>query len=438
MTTRTAPLLLALALAGCISSTLARDASHDSDQRATLLGRAVLPATTFAEGPVSGQLIAPANGVPVPFTDGQPVQGFSAVLDGPRKGTYLVMPDNGYGAKANSADALLRVYAVEPDFQRGVVRPVAVVDGSSLPAFSARSFIGLRDPDHKIGFPIVADMATNPGSAIPVAAQIREDRLLTGGDFDIESVRRAADGTFWFGDEFGPFLLHADAGGRLLEAPIPLPNLRSFGANPLVQSPDNPLRDAGTPANLPGSRGFEGMALDWHGRRLYPMLEGAINDDPVRTRLLIHEFDLARKQYTGTTWAYRLESPAHAIGDFTAVAPGKFVVIERDNLQGAQAAFKRVYKVDLKRVDAEGFLVKQQIADLMDIADERGLGGDGSQDGRFTFPFQTIEDVLPLEERTLLIIDDNNFPFSNGRTPGVPDNGEFILVRTATPLPAGF
>ncbi len=79
-----------------------------------LVGRAVLPASTFAAGPTSGQFLAlnndgttspvNSNGLPVPFPgpNGQPVQGFSAILPGPKVGTYLVMVDNGYGTKANS------------------------------------------------------------------------------------------------------------------------------------------------------------------------------------------------------------------------------------------------------------------------------------------------------------------------------------------------
>lgn len=49
---------------------------------AVLEGRAVLPAQTFAPGPISGTLLgsAPINGVPIPFPS-QPVQGVSAVLD---------------------------------------------------------------------------------------------------------------------------------------------------------------------------------------------------------------------------------------------------------------------------------------------------------------------------------------------------------------------
>lgn len=41
----------------------------------------------------------------------------------------------------------------------------------------------------------------------------------------------ARDGTLWFGEEFGPFLLHTDATGKVLEAPVPLPG---------VESPDHP------------------------------------------------------------------------------------------------------------------------------------------------------------------------------------------------------
>src|SRR4029077_19054987 len=98
-------------------------------------------------------------------------------------------------------------------------------------------------------------------------------RLLTGGDFDIESVRQARDGTWWFGDEFGPFLLHADARGRLLEAPI---------ATPGVRSPDNPLLPAAATPNLARSNGFEAMALTTNGRRLLPVLEGPLTtQDPL-------------------------------------------------------------------------------------------------------------------------------------------------------------
>ncbi len=181
-----------------------------AEVESTLLARAILPADVYQPGPISGTFITGDNGVTPPFP-GQPIPGFSAVLDAGH-GEFWAMPDNGYGAKTNSGDFLLRVYRIRPDFK--------TADGGSG-AVDVLSFVQLRDPDGKVPF-----------------ALFRGDRLLTGADFDIESMRVARDGTFWFGDEFGPFLLHTDGTGKLVEAPISLPG---------VQSPQNPFLRTRTP-----------------------------------------------------------------------------------------------------------------------------------------------------------------------------------------------
>ncbi|MER7209953.1 esterase-like activity of phytase family protein [Streptosporangium sp. NPDC000239] len=362
-------------------------ADHRPDRgRAVLTGFASLPARTFVPGsePSGAQLgTAPVNGVTPPFP-GQPVQGFSGVV---RRGdgTFDVLSDNGYGAKANSADFLLRVHRIRPDLRRGTVRVLGGFD--------------LSDPDGRVTWPLT-----------------RPDRKLTGADFDVESIVRTSDGTYWIGDEFGPFLLHFSATGRLLETPVPLPGVRA---------PENPSLNGEQP-NLASSKGFEGMARSVDGRTLYPLLEGTVAGDPAGT-LRINEFDLRSRSYTGRRWTYRLESPGNAIGDMIAVDGSRFLVIERDNLQGDAAAFKRIYQVDLR--DGR----KTLVADLLDLANPAGLGGFGET---FRFPFQTIEDVVILDDRTLGVLNDNNFPFSAGRTPGEPDNDEFITVRLPRPLRA--
>ena len=380
----------------------------------TLEAIAVLPADTFSAGPTSGQFIAPANGRTPPFPNAQPVQGFSSVLR-ESNGDFLVMGDNGFGAKENSPDYVLRAYRISPDFK---------TRNSGAGSVSVKSSITLHDPDRKITFPIVATFQTYPASAIPVAAEIRQNRLLTGWDFDIESVRRAHDGTLWFGDEFGPFLIHTDADGKVLDTQIPLPG---------VQSPQNPFL-VGTP-NLGRSKGFEGMAISGNGKTLYPMLEGSLTTEPDQNKLLISEFDVQSKQFTGKQWWYRMDATtaSNAIGDLTAVSDRLFLVIERDNNQGATAAFKKIFLVNFDEVDNQGFLVKRQVADLMNIDDPYKLG---SSSGVFTFPFQTIESVIPLSNVTLGVLNDNNYPFSAGRKSGEPDNNEFIIIRLDRPLSA--
>ena len=352
-----------------------------------LTGRAVLPAATFGEAVPSGSAITPANGVTPPFP-AQPVQGFSALLP-QADGTYLVLSDNGYGAKANSADFLLRVHRVRADYATGAVQ---VVGG-----------FGLSDPDGRIPFPLT-----------------RADRRLTGADLDPESVRRAKDGTYWFGEEFGPFLLHTDATGRVLEAPVPLPG---------VASPDDPL---GRPATLGGSKGFEGMAISPDGRRLRPLLEGTVTgDEPGVLRLL--SYDIAQRRYAPGFAKLRLESPGNAIGDLTAIGQHRFLLVERDNEQGAAARLKAVYLLDDRDRDRDGFVDKRLLVDLLAVPDPQGIGDDGPF---FRFPFVTIESVALLDDRTLVVANDNNFPFSSGRTPGSPDDDEFITVRLGTPLGA--
>jgi hypothetical protein len=375
----------------------------------TLEGFARLAADTFAAGPTSGQFITPANGTAPPFDHKQPVQGFSSVLRA-TDGDFLAMPDNGFGQKENSADFVLRVYRISPDFEKR---------NGGTGTITVKSFISLRDPDHRIPFPIIADAVVYPASSIPVDPQIRANRLLTGADFDPESVREAHDRTLWFGDEFGPFLIHTDAAGKVLEAPYPLPG---------VKSPQNPFLGNGTP-NLPRSKGFEGVAITPNGKLLYPMLEGPLTTDPDQRRLIVNQFDLRTLAYTGRQWFYRMEaetSTGQSIGDFTSVADRVFLVLERDNAEGAAAAFKKIFVVNLDEIDADGFLIKRKVADLLHIRNPAGLGGFGSV---FRFPFQTIESVIPLSKVTLGVLNDNNYPSSSARTPGQPDPNEFIIIR---------
>lgn len=411
--------LLAASLAGgCVGV--------QAQAQATLTGWAVLPADTFAPGPTSGQFTSPANGRVPPYANAQPVQGFSAVLAGPSAGTYYVMPDNGFGTKANSADALLRMYTVAPDFRTatggsGTVSAANYATGAISPTFTTSTFISLRDPDRKLSFPIVADAVNYPNGAgnIPVAPEIRSARLLTGADLDIESVRRDVNGNLWFGDEFGPFLVKTDATGKVLRSEVTTPG---------VSSPDNPL--GGTP-NLNRSNGFEGMAINQTGTKLYTLLEGTVAGDPAKT-LRINEFSILDERYTTRSFRYLLDARGSNIGDMTAINDHEFLVIERDGTSGDANGFKKIFKIDIDKLDANGYAAKLEVVDLMALSDPFDLNSDGSKS--FNFPFVTIEDVLILDPSTLLVINDNNYPGGGGRGAGVADNSEFLRISLATPL----
>ncbi|MFQ4135633.1 glycerophosphodiester phosphodiesterase family protein [Nodosilinea sp. PGN35] len=183
-------------------------------------------------------------------------------------------------------------------------------------------------------------------------------------------------------------------------------------------------------ANLGTSRGFEGMAFSPDRATLYPMLEGTVVGDPAGS-LRIYEFDVASAAFEGLVGLYQMESVTHAIGDFTPINASEFLVIERDNNQGQAAEFKKIFKVDFSQIDVQGFVSKTEVVDLLHISDPADLNGDGLT--TFAFPFVTIENLLVLDANTLLVANDNNYPFSIGRGSDI-DNNEIIQLQLETPL----
>jgi glycerophosphoryl diester phosphodiesterase len=279
---------------------------------------------------------------------------------------------------------------------------------------AVEGFIQLADPFEKVPFAIVNEST--------------KERHLTGADFDIESIVIAANGDIWIGDEFGPFILHFDTEGRLLEAPIPTPDIDSRGDLDQiaeVRSPDHPyLRDVAN-VNLGGSGGFEGMAFGPHGRTLYPLLEKTVAGDPADA-LRIYEFKTDCRHFAQLVGLYRKEAAANAIGDFTPINDRAFLVIERDGGQGADAKFKKIFKIDIGKVGRDGYVAKEEVVDLLKIADPNDLNRDKSTS--FSFPFVTIENVLVLDAKTILVANDNNYPFSIGRGPDI-DNNEIVVLK---------
>lgn len=421
-------LMLALAVAAaCVPGHVAA-ASNE------LVGWALLPAATFADGPTSGQFsftnpASPGNNPP--YVGKQPVQGFSGVLQG-AGGSFRMLVDNGFGAQNNSADALLRSYAVRPDFRTvaggsGTVSAADWNTGAARAAFDAASRITLSDPDQKLSIKIQADFGNyyNDASKPAVDATIRAQRLLTGGDFDTESVRSDKNGNLWFGDEFGPYLVKTDATGRVLRREISLPG---------VFAPQHEAVLSGAVvSNLAGSGGFEGMAINPAGDKLYTLLEKPVTGDPANT-LRINQFDINKEAYTGLDFLYQLEPSGTAIGDMTAIDEQRFLVIERNGATatGGGTPFKKIFIADLNGVADGGLVKKTELVDLMNIADPNDLNGDGSS--TFTFPYVTIEDVLLLDSKTLLVVNDNNFPGGGGRVLA-SDDTEFLKISLANPVP---
>lgn len=329
-----------------------------------------------------------SNAFRIPFKK-QALQGHSGIKFINDKNFWL-LNDNGLGTKKNSSDSMTFIHHYEFDFKKG--------------SYKHLKTIFFNDKNKK--FPYLINLEST------------KSRYLTGADIDPESFQ-IIDKSFWVGDEFGPYLQLS---------------------NPDIQE---------NKANIKRSKGFEAMASSKDKTKLYPMLEYAVFENGKyenkggKNFLRILEFDLKNRKFTANTYTYTLESNAHSIGDFNMIDEKYGLIIERDDTEGTMdkacknqetkscfknpAKFKRIYKVKLD--DKKGVAQKIAYIDLMNINDINKIAKKPLVNNKFVFPFFTIENVDIVDEKHIVVANDNNFPFSASREPFVPDDNEVILLE---------
>ena len=432
-------------------------AAQEATFPAKLTGHAVLPALSLITPPVDaprdawvsgkfttgGRLTAPmsvtgdtgglhgkrSTDVALPFI-GQPLQGLSGyAMDRAEDGSVYALTDNGFGTKANSPDAMLFFHKISPDFETGKL--------------AVNQTVFLRDPKFKVPFRIAYE-----GS---------DARYLTGADFDPESIQML-NGEIWIGEEFGPSIIRATLDGEILAV---YPTMKGEA---VLKSVDHPtisgLSVAGKDWTVQRSGGYEGMALQPGTGLLWPMFEKPLLGEDGKaegTFLRSMAFDPATGTWTGAEFKFQLAEGATAIGDFNFIDATRALVIERDNGEGdpslkcagdpapdcfpLPAMVKRIVLIDTATVDADGLVRRIGHIDLMDIADPEGkarLTTVANRDltGKLTMPFFTIEDVMRVDETHIMVGNDNNLPYSSGRSLDKASDNEVILLDVAEFLAA--
>jgi len=369
---------------------------------AELIGYVTMPADTFRDGPPSGQFDNDGRRAAEPRFDSQPVQGVSSIKPGSTPGAWWALSDNGFGRKWNSFDYRLCIYLFE-------VRPRTEAGPDSRTALQA--VIELSDPAKY--FPWRLTDESTP------------ERFLTGADVDPESLVAMADETFWIGDEIGPWLLHFSVDGELLGAPVELPDH--------ARSVDNPLVLAGAEqAKIARTRGFEAMDLAGDGKTLVTILEGTVAGDAPR-QLRVQRYDTEAGRWLPGTLIYELDTDTMSVTDMSRIDGNRFVVIERDDLEGDAAKAKRVYSIDLDKSVPGKPLAKKLVIDLLSIGNSHGLAA-LAPGAPFRFPFLTPESIQVLDRKHVVIVNDNNYPDTGGRGPTVTDATEWLWLEIGSPL----
>jgi hypothetical protein len=368
-----------------------------------LIGFVVMPPDAFRGGPPAGQYDGEGRRATEARFDSQPVQGVSSVKPGPTAGAWWALSDNGFGAKWNSPDYRLCIYLLD-------VRPRTQAGPDSRTALQA--VIELSDPARF--FPWRLTDESSP------------ERLLTGADADPESLVAMADDTFWIGDEFGPWLLHFSVDGELLAPPVELPDA--------TYSIDHPLAIArGATAKIEHSRGLEALDLAGDNKTLVTILEGTVAGDPPK-QLRVLRYDTAAGKWLAGTLIYELDPDTVSVTDISRIEANRFVVIERDGLEGDAAKAKRVYSIDLDRAAPGKPLAKKLVIDLLAIGNSRGLIESLPAGTPLRFPYLTPESIQVLDRKRVVLVNDNNFPAKGGRGANVTDATEWLWLELANPL----
>ncbi|MFI7341424.1 esterase-like activity of phytase family protein [Streptomyces sp. NPDC050085] len=279
--------LAALAVAGTASGATA---GHHGSGKAEVTGSATLgdiPLGTFSNGLLPGT---------VDDDRGVDLGGIgSDIYPAGRKGEYWTVTDRGPNGQIKVDGSKRRTFPV-PGFDPAIVKikvtgdRVEVLRSIPLTTSSGKPVTGLSNQAGRDEKPYTYD-AKSPLSYNP-------------NGLDTEGIVRAADGSFWLVDEYGPSLVHVSARGEVLARHVPK-GLDLRGADyPVVESLPAVLLHRKT------NRGFEGLAQLPGGDLVLAVQsplslpDGDAGDASLTTRLF--RFSTKKKAVTAE-YAYRFD-----------------------------------------------------------------------------------------------------------------------------------
>jgi hypothetical protein len=277
--------------------------------------------TLHGVGEISGTALDGLALVPPVLEDGTPngqVGALGSAIAYTGEGDlYVAVPDRGPKDGATSFTSRFYLVRVALDGARVVTELVAA---TPLRQATGAPHTGLK---------YLFDAANGPGSL----------------RFDPEGVRVSPRGTLFVSDEYGPTLGEFAPDGKQLRT-LRLPE-KFLIARPDVENAELPPRNvSGRQAN----RSMEGLAISPDGGKLYGAMQSPLLQDGAldRSNARIGILEIDTRSAKAHEFLYPLESPRHGVSEILAVDAKRFLVLERDSLPGAAAAFKRLYLIDIQ------------------------------------------------------------------------------------------
>ncbi|MEW1645419.1 esterase-like activity of phytase family protein [Streptomyces sp. NPDC091219] len=333
-----------------------------------------------------------------------------------RKGEYWTVTDRGPNGQIKVSGTKRRTFPV-PGFDPAIVKirvsgnTVKVLDALPITTSSGKAVTGLPNQQGRDEAPYSYDAQT--------ALSYDPNGL------DTEGVVRAADGSFWLVDEYGPSLVHVSARGKVLTRYVPK-GLRLTGADyPVVES---------LPAVLLHrkiNRGFEGLAQLPGGDLVMALQsplslpDGDAGDASLTTRLL--RFSTKKRAVTAE-YAYRFD-PVNVvdpgeddtselkISSVVALGGDRLLVEERTD----KAARLQVVKLDRRSNILGGRYDDDTTSPSLEQLDDPAASGVPVLAKKLVVDLgtvsgvpQKIEGIARVDHDTLALVNDNDFGMTDG------------------------
>jgi hypothetical protein len=292
--------------------------------------------------------------------------GFGSALapDPNAPGFFYLLTDRGPNTDSNDPDKkVFPLPAFTPQIGRFQLQgdKLVLVKTIELKNAAGKKISGLPNPNY--------------GNTGEIAVDMQGRDLGTDPDgIDSEGLVALKDGTFWISDEYGPWLAHVDADGKIIERVGPFPGAKSL---PKVLAKRRP------------NRGMESLTITPDGRTLVGLMQNPVdNPDPAirKTSLLNRLVTYDPKSGASKQYAYMIEATSAVVSEIAAVTATTFIVSERDQLfQGdakSPSKLKRIYKIDIAKAtdisdpadSAGGKLVNGKTLEQLSVAELKDAG----------------------------------------------------------------
>ncbi len=343
------------------------------------------------------------------FPDGLPIGigsglHFVSAENGELK--FVTVTDRGPNADSPKVDGTETKIFIVPNYTP-LMMDVTVGKNGAI-ATNARP---LQDEQGNIsGLPLPAGLVGSTHE-IPLTETLAVLESQTNG-LDIEGIVADGNGGYWLSDEYGPFLIHIDRNGKILEKLGPTPN----------------ASEKGIATGLPNiikwrqpNRGFEGIAKLPDGKLLAPVqstldIDGKTAKKASFTRLVSYDpATQATKMIAYPIDVNAYESPKDAkIGDIVALDQDRILIIEQGKDKNGDMR-NLIYVVNMKnasdltafdQTQSPEFNTATELKERGVVMAEKELLVDLREHG---WRQEKAEGLALVNDQTIALINDNDF-----------------------------